>query len=87
MDEQLKYGDVVVKMGETDKWVVMAFTSRGNAVIDHPDKPNKFNTTGSELLSCSWGRCISSADPGYVKVGKWDFSSNCEIDDERVQEE
>ena len=70
--DSFKYGDVLVEVGKPDKWVVVAFTSNGQAAIDMVYQ-------NSELLA--WGRCIIPEDE-FIKVGTWDFENGREIEDE-----
>ena len=71
-NEEFQYGDVLVEVGRPGKWVVVAFTPNGQAAIDKVYQ-------NSKLLA--WGRCILPEDE-FIKVGRWDFTNKCEIDDE-----
>lgn len=72
-NEEFQYGDVLVEIGKPGKWVVTAFTLNGTACVDKV-------VDGCKLLE--WGRCVIFNEPNFIKVGRWDFTNKCEIDDE-----
>jgi hypothetical protein len=69
-NEEFQYGDVLVEIGKTAKWVVVAFASNGQVTISKV-------VDGCRLME--WGRCIFPEDE-FIKVGRWDFTNKCEID-------
>lgn len=78
MNKKFHYGDVVVKIceyvdGKPAKFVVNGYAESGFCLLS---MISRFN----ELLS--FGREISPRDPKYIKVGRWDFDVNMEVDDE-----
>lgn len=81
-------GDVLVEavpgLRGRCRWVVVAFGESGHAAIDMVDAPNKYHPGKYELLAC--GRYIAQGERDcFIRVGKWDFANNLEVDDGEIR--
>lgn len=77
-DRRFRKGDVLVRFGSTDRWVVAECKYRGRACLS---RVIPADATGPETL-LPWSRTIDRADPCYLLVGRWDFRKWREVEDE-----
>lgn len=68
-------GDVVASVGRPNKWVV----------VDCKSSPETY--FACEIVNGKrWANALFQLTPGFVKklvkVGKWSFMRNCEVEDE-----
>ena len=72
MIKPFKIGDVLVKIGDTEKFVVADFKSSRQVCL------SRISQSFGRL---PWSMVISIWENDYVKVGEWDFENEREIDD------
>ena len=68
-------GDLVAEIGRPNKWVV----------VDCKSSPETY--FACEIVNGKrWGNALFQLTPGFVKklvkVGKWSFIRNCEVEDD-----
>lgn len=73
MVKPFKTGDVLVHIGDTEKFVVAGFNRSRQACL---------SLIVQSLGRLPWSRVISMWEDDYVKVGKWDWTRDREIEDD-----